>query len=63
MNAPPILLTERETVCQRDLDSDGFWICHRCGSMWSDMLMGLGWLPLSCPSRVRAASESNPHGR
>lgn len=38
--------------CQRFVGSDGYLICDRCGSVWSPLLHGLGWLPLSCPERA-----------
>lgn len=37
--------------CQRFVGSDGYLICHRCGSLWSPLLHGTGWLPLSCTDR------------
>lgn len=52
------LLELADRVCQRH-SIEGGWECHYCGSLWSDMLMGLGWLPLSCPDRARA-QESKP---
>jgi hypothetical protein len=39
--------------CERQPDGPGYWICHRCGSLWSDMLAGTGWHPLSCPKHHR----------
>lgn len=39
-------------TCKRRKDGAD-WICDRCGSLWSDMLHGLGWLPLSCPNRSK----------
>ncbi len=44
--------------CQRWIGSDGYLICDRCGSMWSPMTHNTGWLPLSCPDRIRANGES-----
>jgi hypothetical protein len=38
-------------ICEREETNDGWWTCHRCGSLWSDMLAGTGWLPLACPHR------------
>jgi hypothetical protein len=40
--------------CERWVGSDGYLVCDRCGSMWSQLLHGLGWLPLSCPDRLRS---------
>jgi hypothetical protein len=61
MTSRLVELAERVTTeCQRH-QIQGGWECHRCGSLWSDMLMGLGWFPLSCPERTRAASEPS-HG-
>lgn len=42
---------KRPDACAKQPDGKGWWICHACGSMWSDMVSGLGWLPLSCPGR------------
>jgi hypothetical protein len=38
--------------CERRTDGSGEWICDRCKSLWTDMLAGTGWLPLSCPDRA-----------
>jgi hypothetical protein len=55
------LVVRTVTECQRH-QIEGGWECHHCGSLWSDMLMGIGWLPLSCPERARAASEDRSNG-
>jgi hypothetical protein len=38
-------------TCGRFIGTDGYLVCDRCGSMWSPLLHGTGWLPLSCPDR------------
>jgi len=43
-----------ERACQKKPDSNGYWLCHQCGSMWSEMVSGLRWIPLSCPDRKRS---------
>jgi hypothetical protein len=48
------LLKMSAAGCQRFIGSDGYLVCDRCGSMWSPLLHGLGWLPLSCPDRKKA---------
>lgn len=40
-------------ACQKRIGDDGYSICDYCGSMWSPLLCGLGWLPLSCPDRIK----------
>jgi hypothetical protein len=45
------------TACQKKPDNNGYWICHRCGSMWSEMLSDTGWIPLSCPARSVASDQ------
>ena len=45
-------------ACQRERYSnkgDGFWVCHHCGSLWTERMMGDDWLPLSCPDRQQPA--------
>jgi len=40
--------------CEKEIkEHEGtlWWICHRCGSLWSEEMMGKDWLPLSCPYR------------
>jgi len=49
--------------CQRKPDSNGWWICHRCGSMWSDMVSELGWLPLSCSERPVTNRDTRAYWR
>jgi hypothetical protein len=51
---------KRPQVCAKQPDGNGWWICHACGSMWSDMVSGLGWLPLSCPGREHPPQTCNP---
>jgi len=45
-------------TCEKKPDSNGYWICHRCGSLWSEMLSGTGWIPLSCPDREKRVAPS-----
>lgn len=47
---------EKVKGCNRFLGGDGYWVCDRCGSMWSSLLHGVGWLPLSCPDRAALSS-------
>ena len=47
-------------TCERRINAPGEWICDRCGSLWSDMLAGTGWLPLSCPGRKSADYAPQP---
>lgn len=44
-------------ACHKKPDSNNYWICHYCGSMWSDMVSGLGWIPLSCPDRLKRSPQ------
>lgn len=37
--------------CERRRHDDKEWICDRCGSLWTEMLNGTGWLPLACVER------------
>jgi hypothetical protein len=30
---------------------EGWWECHRCGSLWTGAMMGEWWRPLSCSER------------
>jgi hypothetical protein len=49
--------------CQRRLDQTNgqqWWICDRCGSLWHELVNGLGWLPLSCPDRKTSAARVEP---
>lgn len=34
-------------------DGGQWWACHYCGSMWTETLNGVGWLPLSCPDKYK----------
>lgn len=46
-----------EQNCYRVLDAvsllngQNWWVCHRCGSTWHELVNGKHWLPLSCPGR------------
>lgn len=44
-------------ICPRWVGHSGYLVCDRCGSMWSPMLHGLGWLPLSCVDRRRGHGQ------
>lgn len=44
-------------TCHKRPDSNGYWICDYCGSLWTEMLCGTGWLPLSCPDRPLPSSD------
>jgi hypothetical protein len=46
--------------CKKERNGADEWICHRCGSLWTDMLAGTGWLPLSCPGRQDERYEPEP---
>ena len=40
--------------CERRKEASNgndWWICDHCGSLWTENLNGLGWLPLACPER------------
>lgn len=42
--------------CARFVGHSGDMVCDICGSMWSPLLHGLGWLPLSCPDRPQPST-------
>jgi hypothetical protein len=39
-------------ICRREQDARGYWICHFCESLWTDMLAQTGWLPSECPEKT-----------
>jgi len=43
-----------QSGCQREKNPDGFWVCHHCGGMWTEEMMGALWRPLSCSDRKTA---------
>jgi hypothetical protein len=46
------LPAEPANTCQKRREPNGWLVCHRCGSIWSDMVSGIGWIRLSCPDRA-----------
>lgn len=47
----PLITAFPPTPCQRRQHGNNEWICDRCGSLWTEMLNGTGWLPLACVER------------